>query len=202
MHSYDPAIGHGLAHDPLNSIVGPRPIGWVSSQSAAGTLNLAPYSFFNLFNYKPPILAFSSIGLKDSAGNIAATGAFVWNLVTRPLAERMNATCATVGPEVDEFALAGLTPAASSRIAVPRVAESPVAFECVLTQQMRLKNKEGIELGAYMTFGEVVMIHIAEHLIVDGLYDVASSQTILRAGRGGDYIEVRPDAFFEMARPT
>ena len=202
MHSYDPAIGHGLAHDPLNSIVGPRPIGWISSQAANGTLNLAPYSFFNLFNYRPPILAFSSIGLKDSAGNIAATKSFVWNLVTRPLAERMNATCAMVGPDVDEFALAGLTPAASTRIAVPRVAESPVAFECVLTQQMRLQDKDGAELDAYMTFGEVVMIHIAEHLIVDGLYDVAASQTILRAGRGGDYIEVTPDAFFEMARPT
>jgi len=202
MYSYEPARGHGLAHDPLNAIVGPRPIGWISSQAADGTLNLAPYSFFNLFNYRPPILAFSSVGLKDSAGNIAATGEFVWNLVTRPLAQRMNVTCATVGPEVDEFALAGLTPEASTRIAVPRVAESPVAFECVRTQQLELEDRDGAGVGAYMTFGEVVMIHIAEHLIVDGAYDLAGSQTILRAGRGGDYIEVEPGAFFAMPRPT
>jgi flavin reductase (DIM6/NTAB) family NADH-FMN oxidoreductase RutF len=202
MYSYDPAQGHGLAHDPLNAIVGPRPIGWISSQAADGTLNLAPYSFFNLFNYRPPILAFSSVGLKDSAGNIAATKSFVWNLVTRPLAERMNLTCAAVAPEVDEFALAGLTPEPSTRVAVPRVAESPVAFECVLTQQIELVDRVGAGIGAFMTFGEVVMIHIAEHLIVDGIYDLAGSQTILRAGRGGDYIEVEPRAFFEMPRPT
>jgi flavin reductase (DIM6/NTAB) family NADH-FMN oxidoreductase RutF len=202
MYSYEPARGHGLAHDPLNAIVGPRPIGWISSQAADGTLNLAPYSFFNLFNYRPPILAFASVGLKDSAANIAATKNFVWNLVTRPLAEQMNITCSAVAPDVDEFALAGLTPEASTRIAVPRVSESPVAFECVLTQQMELTDRGGAGIGAYMTFGEVVMIHIAEHLIVDGVYDLAASQTILRAGRGGDYIEVEPGAFFAMPRPT
>jgi flavin reductase (DIM6/NTAB) family NADH-FMN oxidoreductase RutF len=202
MYSYEPARGHGLAHDPLNAIVGPRPIGWISSQAADGTLNLAPYSFFNLFNYRPPILAFASVGLKDSAGNIAATKNFVWNLVTRPLAEQMNITCSAVAPEVDEFVLAGLTPEPSTRIAVPRVAESPVAFECVLTQQMELTDRGGEGIGAFMTFGEVVMIHIAEHLIVDGVYDLAASQTILRAGRGGDYIEVEPGAFFAMPRPT
>ncbi len=202
MYSFDPAEGHGLAHDPLNSIVGPRPIGWISSRAADGTLNLAPYSFFNLLNYRPPILGFSSVGLKDSATNCGPEKTFVWNLVTRPLAERMNLTSTTLPASVDEFAFAGLTPAASTCVDVPRVAESPVAFECVVTQQMPLLDVRGERTGAWITFGQAVRIHIAEHLIVDGLYDLKRSQTILRAGRGGDYIEVGPNAFFEMPRPA
>jgi len=91
---YEPRNGHGLPHDPFNSIVGPRPIGWVSTKSANGILNLAPYSFFNAFNYVPPIVGFSSVGAKDSLRNVQETGEFVWNLVTRPLAEAMNKTCA------------------------------------------------------------------------------------------------------------
>ena len=87
---YEPAAGHGLPHDPLNAIVGPRPIGWISSRSAAGLRNLAPYSFFNCFNYRPPIVGFASTGWKDSVANIVETGEFVWNLATRPLAEAMN----------------------------------------------------------------------------------------------------------------
>jgi flavin reductase (DIM6/NTAB) family NADH-FMN oxidoreductase RutF len=122
-----------LPHDPLNAIVGPRPIGWISSQSADGKLNLAPYSFFNAFNYIPPIIGFCSIGRKDSLNNIEATGEFVWNLATRPLADAMNQSCAPVAPEVDEFKLSGLTPMASQIVAVPRVKETPVAFECKLT---------------------------------------------------------------------
>ena len=110
MHVYEPSSGHGLRHDPFNAIVGPRPIGWIASRSPAGILNLAPYSFFNAFNYTPPIIGFSSTGWKDSVANIADTREFVWNLATRPLAEPMNASAATTGPEVDEFALAGLTP--------------------------------------------------------------------------------------------
>ena len=95
-HFYEPANGHGLRHDPLNAIVAPRPIGWISTVDAAGRRNLAPYSFFNGFNYVPPIIGFASIGRKDSLNNAEATGAFVWNLATRQLAEAMNATSATV----------------------------------------------------------------------------------------------------------
>jgi len=87
---YEPAKGHGLPHDPFNAIVGPRPIGWISSHDSEGHLNLAPYSFFNAFNYIPPIIGFSSVGRKDSLNNIEQTGEFVWNLATRPLAEQMT----------------------------------------------------------------------------------------------------------------
>src|SRR5512133_3291340 len=112
-HFYEPRLGHGLPHDPFNAIVGPRPIGWISTHSTQGALNAAPYSFFNAFNYTPPIVGFSSIGYKDSVRNIEQTGESVWNLVTRPLAAAMNQTSAAVAPEVSEFALAGLTPLAS-----------------------------------------------------------------------------------------
>ncbi len=101
LHFYEPRAGHGLPHDPFNAIVGPRPIGWIATRSAAGVLNLAPYSFFNAFNYVPPIVGFASIGAKDTLANVRETGEFVWNLTTRPLAEAMNQTCASVPPDVD-----------------------------------------------------------------------------------------------------
>ncbi|MGA3247100.1 MAG: flavin reductase family protein, partial [Paraburkholderia sp.] len=84
---YDPAKGHGLKHDPFKAIVAPRLIGWISTRSADGHLNLAPYSFFGAFATFPAIIGFCSEGRKDSISNIEATGEFVWNLATRPLAE-------------------------------------------------------------------------------------------------------------------
>lgn len=92
MHFYRPADGHGLPYDPFNAIVAPRPIGWIGTRDADGRRNLAPYSFFNAFNYRPPIIGFASIGWKDTVANCAATGEFTWNLVSRPLLEQMNQT--------------------------------------------------------------------------------------------------------------
>jgi flavin reductase (DIM6/NTAB) family NADH-FMN oxidoreductase RutF len=199
MHFYEPGRGHRLNHDPLNSIVGPRPIGWVSSVSADGVANLAPYSFFNLFNYRPPILGFCSQGWKDSIANIDATDAFVWHLVTRPLAEAMNAS-AVSGPG-DEFDFAGLAKAPSRLVAPPRVASAPVAFECVKTQIVRLETRAGEALDSWLVLGEVVGIHIDEALIVDGDYVTTRAQPVLRGGGSGDYFEVREDALFRMRRP-
>ena len=95
-YTYQPRAGHGLPHDPLNAIIGPRPIGWISSVSASGERNLAPYSFFNCFNDTPPIIGFSSTGWKDSVQNIVETKEFVWNLATRPLAAAMNESSASI----------------------------------------------------------------------------------------------------------
>lgn len=201
MHVYEPSQGHGLKHDPFNAIVGPRPIGWIGSRSAAGVRNLAPYSFFNAFNYTPPVVGFSSTGWKDSTANIQATREFTWNLVTRPLAERMNASSATVAPEVDEFALAGVTPAPGRIVTAPRVLESRVSFECRLMQQIQLHDIEGRPIETWLTLGQVVAVHIDRALIRDGIYDTAASRTVLRAGGPVDYIEVTPDAFFRMTRP-
>jgi flavin reductase (DIM6/NTAB) family NADH-FMN oxidoreductase RutF len=200
-HAYVPAEGHGLAHDPFNAIVGPRPIGWVSTVDTAGAVNLAPYSFFNGFNYTPPLVGFSSTSWKDSVANAEATGAFVWNLATRPLAERMNATSVPAPHGVNEFELAGLTMAPGLKVAPPRVLESPVNFECRVTQILRLKNAEGHEVDAWITFGEVVAAHIDRSLIKDGVYDTAAARPILRAGGPSAYVEVTPEAFFHMRRP-
>ena len=200
-HFYEPAAGHGLPHDPFNALVAPRPIGWISSVAADGTYNLAPYSFFNAFNYTPPIVGFASVGYKDSVANIEATGEFGWNLATRDLAEPMNESCAAVDASVDEFELAGLTPAASRVISAPRVAEAPVSFECRVSQVLRLTGADGGQTDTWMVFGEVVGVYIAKHLLVDGIYDTAAAHPILRAGGPADYFDISADQRFQMHRP-
>lgn len=201
LHYYEPSQGHGLKHDPFNAIIAPRPIGWISSRDAKGHINLAPYSFFNGFCYKPPIIGFSSTSWKDSVGNIQETGEFVWNLATMDLAKQMNATAAHVAHDVSEFKIAGLTAAPSRIINVPRVAESPVSFECKLTQIMQLQGADGNKAEGWLTLGEVVAVHIDKAMIKDGVYQTALARPIVRAGRRGDYFEIRSDAMFEMVRP-
>lgn len=201
LYYYEPAKGHGLKHDPFNAIIAPRPIGWVSSRDGKGNVNLAPYSFFNAFCYKPPIIGFSSTSWKDSVANIKETGAFVWNLATMDLAQQMNATAAHVAHDVSEFEIAGLTAVACTRVNVPRVAESPVAFECRLSQVLQLQGADGTKADAWLTLGEVVAVHIDKAFIKDGVYQTAMARPIVRAGRRGDYFVIRPDAMFEMERP-
>jgi flavin reductase (DIM6/NTAB) family NADH-FMN oxidoreductase RutF len=200
-HAYAPSQGHGLKHDPFNAIVGPRPIGWISSISASGVANLAPYSFFNAFNYRPPLIGFASVGRKDSLTNIEATGVFCWNLATRPLASAMNLTSAPAPSAIDEFALAGLTAAPGRWVAAPRVLESPVNFECRLSQVVQLQGADGHKVESWLVLGEVVGVHIDRALILDGVYDTAGAHPILRAGGAGDYAQIEPSAMFEMIRP-
>jgi flavin reductase (DIM6/NTAB) family NADH-FMN oxidoreductase RutF len=200
-HVYEPKDGHGLAHDPLNSIVAPRPIGWVSTRAGDGTLNLAPYSFFNLFSYKPPIVGFCSNGRKDSLRNAEATREFVWNLATRPLAEKMNMTSAVVAPEVCEFNLSGLTPEPSRIVGVPRVKESPVSFECKVTQIVALTNVSGEEVQSWVTFGEAVCIHIRKDLLENGIYNTVLAEPIARGGGPADYFTIGEAQRFRMRRP-
>ena len=200
-HSYEPRQGHRLPHDPLNMIVGPRPIGWISTRNASGGLNLAPYSFFNAFNYKPPIIGFSSIGYKDSVRNVEQTREFAWNLATLSLAEAMNQTSAPLPPEVSEFDVAGLTPLESQLISAPRVAESPVSFECRCTQIIQLAAADGRKVSTWLVLGEVVMVHIAQSLLQNGVYNTAAAGHILRGGGAGDYFTIGPDQLFRMMRP-
>lgn len=198
---YEPSQGHGLPHDPLNSIIGPRPIGWISSKGKDGTLNLAPYSFFNAFNYHPPIIGFSSTGAKDSLRNVQETGEFVWNLVTRDLSEKMNQTCAAVPYEVNEFELGGLTPAASRLVDVPRVAESGVNFECKLTDVIQLRDHKGVPITTWLVLGEVVAVHIRKDLLKDGIFDTFGAGIVLRAGGPSAYLHVKPEHRFDLVRP-
>jgi flavin reductase (DIM6/NTAB) family NADH-FMN oxidoreductase RutF len=201
LHYYEPKNGHGLKHDPFNAIIAPRPIGWISSRDSKGNINLAPYSFFNGFNYHPPIIGFSSTSWKDSVQNIQETGEFVWNLATMDLAKQMNATAAHVANAVNEFNVAGLTAVLGKLVNVPRVAESPVSFECKLTQIIQLQDKGGQKVKGWLTLGEVVAVHIDKAMIQDGVYQTAWARPIVRAGRRGDYFEIRPENMFEMIRP-
>jgi flavin reductase (DIM6/NTAB) family NADH-FMN oxidoreductase RutF len=201
-YSYQPNLGHGLPHDPFSAIVGPRPIGWISTQSAAGILNLAPYSFFNAFNYIPPIIGFSSVGHKDTLKNIEETGEFAWNLVTRDLLAKMNQTSAPLPADQSEFSFAGLTPLNSDLISVPRVLESPVTFECRKTSISQLLSKEGNKINSWLVLGEVVMVHIASDLLENGIYKTASAGHILRGGGPADYFSIGPEQLIQLLRPT
>ena len=201
LHFYEPRNGHGLKHDPFNAIIAPRPIGWISSRDARGNVNLAPYSFFNGFCYHPPIIGFSSTSPKDTLKNVQETGEFIWNLATRDLAQQMNATAAHVARDVNEFTVAGLTAVPGRIVNVPRVAESPVSFECKLTQIIRLQGADGKEAQAWLTLGEVVAVHIDKAMIKDGVYRTGLAHPIVRAGRKGDYFEIKDEDMFEMVRP-
>jgi flavin reductase (DIM6/NTAB) family NADH-FMN oxidoreductase RutF len=196
---YNPAEGHGLPHDPFKAIVAPRMIAWISTTSSDGQLNLAPYSFSGAFAAFPPIIGFCSEGRKDSLRNIEQTGEFVWNLATRSLAEQVNLTSAIVGPDVDEFQLAGLTPVPGRNVSVPRVGESPTALECKLSQITQLLDLDGNPTDNWLVLGQVVGVHIQRAYLKDGLFDTHAAQPILRAGYRGDYAQMGD--VFEMFRP-
>ncbi|WP_338490900.1 flavin reductase family protein [Erwinia aphidicola] len=200
-YSYQPKLGHGLPHDPLNAIIGPRPIGWISSQNPSGQRNLAPYSFFNCFNYRPPIIGFASSGWKDSVANIQETGEFVWNLATRPLAVPMNESSASLPHGEDEFTYAGLTAVPATQVNVSMVAESPVNFECRLSQCIQLQSADGEQIPTWLVLGEVVAIHIDDELLVDGIYQTAKAEPILRAGGPSAYYGISEALRFDMVRP-
>jgi flavin reductase (DIM6/NTAB) family NADH-FMN oxidoreductase RutF len=189
---------HGLPHDPFKAIVAPRPIGWISSLSAKGDLNLAPYSYFNGVSSKPPCVMFASEGHKDSIANIAETREFVCSLATWELREQMNATSATVSREVDEFMLAGLTAAPSKLVKPPRVAESPCALECKLVKIVNLGDEDPTLADRQIVIGKVVGIHIDEQFIKDGILDTAAMKPIARCGYR-NYAVVLDQ--FEMIRP-
>ena len=200
-YSYEPKNGHGLPHDPFNAIVGPRPIGWISTQSRSGITNLAPYSFFNAFNYVPPIIGFSSVGYKDTLRNIEETGEFVWNLVTNDLVEVMNQSCAAYPPEVSEFDATGLDQAESRLVMPPRVAKAKVAFECKCTEIVQLKGISGEKVKTWLILGEVVEIHINKTLLKDGIYDTSEAGHVLRGGGPADYFSIGKEQLFKLSRP-
>ncbi len=197
---YETRLGHGLPHDPFKAILAPRPIGWVSTVDRDGLVNLAPYSFFNGFNSNPPIVGFSSEGRKDSVSNAEATGEFVCNMVTRDLAELMNATSANVSRDINEMALVGLEPAVSTLVKPPRVARAAAAFECKVVQIIPLHDLAGAGLDSFLVLGQVVGVHINPTFLVNGRFDTAAARPVARCGYRGDYAEVT--SLFEMVRPT
>jgi flavin reductase (DIM6/NTAB) family NADH-FMN oxidoreductase RutF len=191
---------HGLPHDPFKALVAPRPIGWISTASAKGEINLSPYSFFNAVSDQPPMVAFSSQGRKDALTFIEETGEFVCNLATFELRDAVNETSAPLARGESEMTLAGLTPAPSRLIKPPRVAEAPAALECRHLQTVPLTPLSGAEARYFLVIGEVVAVHIDERFIVEGLVDTAAMRPITRAGYR-DYFVATPDTRFAMTRP-
>ncbi len=200
---YEPKDPHGLPHNPLYACVVPRPIGWISSLSADRHVNLAPFSFFNAVSMAPPMVMFCnngshvSGGIKDSGSNAESLGEFVFNMATWDLREQMNLSAAALARDADEFDFAGLTKAESNIVKPPRVAESPVAFECRTWKVISLPPMaDGAENT--MVIGEVVGVYIADEALTDGLVDIERIKPIARLGYT-DYAVV--DEVFSMTRP-
>jgi len=195
---YQPSKGHGLPHDPSKAIVSPRPVGWISTMSASGALNLAPYSFFNMFSSKPFLVWFSSEGEKDSAAFARETGEFVVNLAGRDLVSKMVASSVDAPRGVSEFGYADLTPEPSRLVKPPRVREALAALECKVTEIMTPKTWSGVEPDAVVVAGEVIGVYIDESVLVDGRFDAVRAGNVARLGYF-DYLTV--DSVFEMRRP-
>ncbi len=198
---YDPRIGdHHLPRDPFKSLIVPRPIGWISSISGDGVVNLAPYSFFNGVAANPAVVMFCPGGAarKDSLKNVEETGEFVVNVATDGQRLEVNETSAIVPPEVDEFALAGLEALPSRDVKPPRVAGAPAHLECKHLQTVTLPADDPASPNA-MVLGLVVGIHIDDAILTDGMVDMAKFRPIARLGYM-DYTVV--DNVFTMMRPT
>jgi len=190
---------HGLPHDPFKAIVAPRPIGWITTMSAAGAINLAPYSYFNGVLSRPPVVMFSSEGRKDSLAFVEETKEFVCNLATWDLREKMNQTSAPYRRGVNEMEAAGLTAAPCRLVKPPRVSESPCALECRYLQTIPLHDENGNALNGWVVIGRVLGVHIDERFIKDGLLDTAAMRPIQRCGYH-DY-SVATETF-TMVRPS
>lgn len=197
---YEVARGIPLPHDPFKALVAPRPVGWISSVSRAGAVNLAPYSYFNAVCGRPPLVMFSSEGRKDTITFVEETSEFVCNLATMDLAEAMNVTSAPWPRGASEFEAAGLAMAESRLVRAPRVAAAPAALECKVVSVMELTDVEQRPLDRWMVIGQVVGVHIDDRFVVDGRVDTAAMRPIARAGYD-DYFVATPETRFALGRP-
>jgi flavin reductase (DIM6/NTAB) family NADH-FMN oxidoreductase RutF len=203
---YTISEGHqatGLRHNPLNALVAPRPIGWISTVDLAGRPNLAPFSYFNAISADPPFVMFApnekdSTGTeKDSLRNVRETGEFVVNIVPWRLREQMNLTSTVLAHGQNEFELAGLTPVPSQIVRVPRVLESPAALECRVYEIVPLPLVPG-KRRSHVVIGEVLAVHIDDACVRDGRVDTLALEPMARLG-GFEYIGV--DKLVIIPRP-
>ena len=197
---FEPADGHGLPYSPYQACVVPRPIGWISSIDKSGKVNLAPFSQFNTLG--PPYVMFSAgqqefaDRRKDTVVNIEETGEFVFNMATYALRDAVVKTGQITDPEVDELAAAGLTAAASKLVKPPRVAESPIQFECTHYDTIVLPDNLAGSRN-YVVIGRTVGVHIADDMLTaDGRVDLAKIKPLARLGYN-DYSYI--DHVFEIA---
>ncbi|MFZ5848508.1 flavin reductase family protein [Rhodococcus qingshengii] len=163
------------AYGMLTRLVVPRPIAWISSVSVEGVGNLAPHSFFTVVSTDPPMIAFTSEGIKDTLRNVSETGEFVVNIATSGLRESVNATSASYERGVDEAAEVGVVMEPSDVVNVPRVAHSPASLECRLHSTIPLGN-------SVVVVGEVVAFSVSSDALVAGRPDIAKLQPVSRLG--------------------
>jgi flavin reductase (DIM6/NTAB) family NADH-FMN oxidoreductase RutF len=195
---YEPRYqNHGLPHDPFTAIVGPRPIGWITSMSLKSEVNLAPYSFFNSVSSDPPMVMFASDGRKDTITFVEETGEFVCNLAVWNLRQAVKETSRTFRIGVNEMQAAGLEAAPSRFVKPPRVKAAPCALECKWLRTVRLDDIDRRPARRFIAFGQVIGIHIDERFIKDGLLDTAAMKPIMRAGYH-DYFVASEDTRFSM----
>lgn len=198
---YEPGVTpHGLPFNPFKSCVVPRPIGWISTTSVGGQDNLAPFSQFQMLNYDPPMVMFSANqnprgARKDTVVNIEQTGEFVWNMATWALREAVNLTSEELAYGQDEFAHARLEKAPSRLVRPPRVAASPIQFECRHMQTVRLPGNGAVG-SVEVVFGRVVCVHIDDSCLKDGRIDIEALRPLARMGYH-DYTSV--EKVFTMA---
>ena len=185
-------------HDPFKAMIVPRPIGWVSTMNAAGKVNLAPYSFFNAFSSWPMIVGFCSEGEKDSSTFALETGEFTWSMATFPLQQQMNATSAPLARGESEFQHSGLEPAPCRLVKPPRVAASPAALECKVTQTLKLQALGNAEMSRTLVLGQVIGIHVDMRFVKQGRLDAVAMQPIARCGYD-EYTVI--ERVFSLARP-
>lgn len=194
-HKRDKSV---LPHDPFKALIVPRPIGWVSTMSQQGQVNLAPYSFFNAFSTEPPLVGFCSEGAKDSLTFAKDGGEFVWNMANWDLRDQMSLTSAPLPRGESEFDHAGLATAPSQLVRPPRVAASPASMECKVTDIYQFKDMDGQGTPRFLVVGQVVMIHVDDRYIRDGMIQVTEMKPLARCGYQ-DYIVM--DEVFQMKRP-
>ncbi len=187
---------HGLPHDPYNAIVGPRPIGWITSMSARGEINLAPYSFFNSVSSEPPMVMFASDGRKDTIAFVEETGEFVCNLAVWDLRNHVKDTSWAHPRGVNEMEVVGLDATPSVLVKPPRVKRSPCALECKWLQTVRLNDMDGNPAPRFIAFGQVIGVHIDERFIKDGLLDTGAMKPIARAGYQEYFVTTSENRFF------
>lgn len=186
----------------LATTIIPRPIAWVVTRGAEGRVNAAPFSFFNVFGDDPPILCIGIGGLagggyKDSGANIRATGQLVVNLVSEALMQAMHVTAIDFAPGVEELAEAGLTTAPSAFVAPPRIAESPVAFECETHSLIEFGNDRT------MVVARVLAAHVHDDAVLNAArfhLDAPKLQLVGRVHGPGGYIRVSGPGVFQLAR--
>jgi len=188
-----------LPHDPFKALVAPRPVGWISTTSPDGEVNLAPYSFFNGVQSVPRIVSFCSESEKDAASFAIESGEFAWSMATWNLREKMNMTSEGLPRGQSEFDFAGLATAPCKLIKAPRVADSPAAMECKVTQVLRVKDTDGKETGGVVVYGQVIGMHIDERFMKNGRFDLGAVRPIARCGYD-EYTVV--EKVFAMTRPA